>query len=125
MKRKQISCWAVFALIALQIALLPLLGIEPGGVLNWWVVICLFFMLAPAFVLALLVSLPLIWRRHPLWLWVLLEPLVAFVVASVSTLWSTGGDYEAVMMLIASCILALTHIPLALLLLPVVRRVLR
>ena len=57
MKRKQISCWAVFALIALQIALLPLLGTEPGGVLNWWVVICLFFMLAPAFVLALLVSL--------------------------------------------------------------------
>ena len=47
------------------------------------------------------------------------------MVASVSTLWSTGGDYEAVMMLIASCILALTHIPLALLLLPVVRRVLR
>lgn len=53
----------------------------------------------------------------------LLEPLVAFVVVAVLVLWPTMADYEAVLF-IASCILALTHIPVALLLFPVVRRVL-
>ena len=125
MSRKQIYCWFVVILIVAQIALLPLVGAEPGGLLNWWVVICLFYLLAPALVLALLVGLPVKWRRHPLWLWMLLEPLVAFVVVAVLVLWPAMADYEAVMLFIASCILALTHIPLALLLLPVVRRVLR
>ena len=124
MSRKQIYCWIVVILIVAQIALLPLVGAEPGGLLNWWVVICLFYLLAPALVLALLVSLPVKWRRHPLWLWMLLEPLVAFVVVAVLVLWPAMAEYEAVMLFIASCILALTHIPVALLLLPVVRRVL-
>lgn len=123
MNRKQIYCWIVVILIVAQIALLPLVGAEPGGLLNWWVVICLFYLLAPALALALLVSLPVKWRRHPLWLWMLLEPLVEFVVVAVLVLWPTMEDYEAVLF-IAPCILALTHIPVALLLLPVVRRVL-
>lgn len=124
MSRRQTFCWAALIAIVAQITLLPLAGAEPGVLLNWWAVICLFYLLAPALVLALLVSLPVKWRWHPLWLWVLLEPLVAFVVVAVATLWPAGGDGEPVMMLIASCILAVTHIPAALLLLPVVRRVL-
>lgn len=119
MSRRQTFCWAALIAIVAQITLLPLAGAEPGGLLNWWAFICLFYLLAPALVLALLVSLPVKWRWHPLWLWVLLEPLVA-----VATLWPAGGYGEPVMMFIASCILAVTHIPAALLLLPVVRRVL-
>lgn len=124
MSRRQTFCWAALIAIVAQITLLPLAGAEPGGLLNWWAFICLFYLLAPALVLALLVSLPVKWRWHPLWLWVLLEPLVAFVVVAVATLWPAGGYGEPVMMFIASCILAVTHIPAALLLLPVVRRVL-
>ncbi len=68
MSRRQTFCWAALIAIVAQITLLPLAGAEPGGLLNWWAIICLFYLLAPALVLLLLVSLPVKWRWHPLWL---------------------------------------------------------